>query len=83
MATTKFDHEKFSGTNDFSLLRIKMKALLVYNGLFDAINEEAGDAEKEKKKSEETEAKAHGAILLCLGDEVLQHVTEEGTTLAV
>ena len=37
MGTTKFDVEKFIGRNDFGLWRLKMKALLVQQGLQDAL----------------------------------------------
>ncbi|RDX78388.1 hypothetical protein CR513_41337, partial [Mucuna pruriens] len=41
MGTTKFDVEKFVDKNDFSLRRIEMKALLVHQGLGDALVEAA------------------------------------------
>ena len=37
MATTRYDTEKFSGKNDFGLWRIKMRAILIQQGLGDAI----------------------------------------------
>jgi len=37
MGKTKFDIDKFTGDNDFSLWRIKMKALLVHQGLEEAL----------------------------------------------
>ncbi|KAL9422742.1 hypothetical protein AB3S75_034927 [Citrus x aurantiifolia] len=33
MATQKLDVEKFTGENDFHLWRLKMRALLVYQGI--------------------------------------------------
>ena len=41
MATTNFEVDKFTGENDFTLWRIKMRALLVQQGLSVAIDEEA------------------------------------------
>ncbi|RVW58895.1 Retrovirus-related Pol polyprotein from transposon TNT 1-94 [Vitis vinifera] len=37
MGTAKFDVEKFTGKNDFGLWRLKMRALLVQQGLQDAL----------------------------------------------
>ena len=37
MSSTKFDIEKFTGNIDFGLWRIKMKALLVDQGVQDAL----------------------------------------------
>lgn len=37
MTTMKLDVEKFTGKNDFKLWKIKMKALLVHNGLANAL----------------------------------------------
>ena len=37
MATPKIDLEKFNGKNDFNMWKVKMKALLVTQGLGDAI----------------------------------------------
>ncbi|KAL5831682.1 hypothetical protein ACOSQ4_017036 [Xanthoceras sorbifolium] len=64
MATAKFDVEKFNGKNDFNLWRVKMRALLSMSD----------------KDNDEILEKAHSAILLSLGDEVLQEVSEEVTT---
>ena len=38
MASGKLDVDKFTGSNDFNLWRLKMKALLVHQGLSDAIS---------------------------------------------
>ena len=37
MSSTKFNIEKFIEKSDFDLWRIKMKALLVYQGVQDAL----------------------------------------------
>ena len=37
MSSTKFDIKKFTGKSDFGLWRIKMKALLVHQGVQDAL----------------------------------------------
>ncbi|KAL8512133.1 hypothetical protein ACS0TY_018548 [Phlomoides rotata] len=72
MVSTRFDIEKFSGKTDFGIWRIKMKALLVHQGLADALKddsstrgEESSSAATERVKMME---KAHNAIILCLRD---------------
>ena len=69
MGSTKFDIEKFSGSNDFGLWRIKMQAVLIHQGLGDALKGEsslpATMSEKEKKDLIE---KAKRRIILCLGE---------------
>ncbi|KAH9681535.1 putative disease resistance RPP13-like protein 1 [Citrus sinensis] len=47
MATSKFQVEKFTGENEFHLWRLKMRALLVHQGL----EETLGDPRSEKKPS--------------------------------
>ena len=37
MGTTKFEVEKFTGSNDFDLWRLKMRAMLVHQGLDNAL----------------------------------------------
>ncbi|RVW63580.1 Retrovirus-related Pol polyprotein from transposon TNT 1-94 [Vitis vinifera] len=63
------------GENNFSLWRIKMKALLVHQGLAAAISREELAAMIDTSKAASIQEKAHSAILLCLSDEVLR---EEG-----
>uniref|UniRef100_A0A803PS03 Retrovirus-related Pol polyprotein from transposon TNT 1-94 n=1 Tax=Cannabis sativa TaxID=3483 RepID=A0A803PS03_CANSA len=82
MATARFKIDKFTGMNDFGLWRIKMKALLVQQGIVNAVLELASkEGEDVKKVSQEIEMKAHSAILLSLGDEVLREVAEEESAL--
>lgn len=40
MSSAKFEVEKFSGKNDFSLWRMKMRAVLVQQGLVEALDGE-------------------------------------------
>ena len=40
MSSTKFNIEKFTRKSDFGLWRIKMNALLVYQGVQDALSGE-------------------------------------------
>lgn len=51
MTMGKFDLEKFTSANDFSLRRIKMKSLLVHHGLADAIDVEHVAEKTDKKKA--------------------------------
>ncbi|KAK1423937.1 hypothetical protein QVD17_19248 [Tagetes erecta] len=88
MASVKFDLEKFDGRNDFSLWRMKMKALLVHQGLVKALEgvdpvvpEKATEKEKHdvEEKWKNLKEKAHSAIILSLGDKVLREVSKETT----
>ncbi|KAK9054827.1 hypothetical protein SSX86_025906 [Deinandra increscens subsp. villosa] len=84
MSTTKFNLEKFDGKNDFSLWRLKMRALLVHSGIVDALKGIAGlPAELSDKDKQDMMDKAHSAIVLCLGDRVLREVSKEKTAAAI
>ncbi|KAL8526509.1 hypothetical protein ACS0TY_015637 [Phlomoides rotata] len=69
MVTNRFDIEKFSEKIDFGLWRIKMKTLLVHQGLTNALNSDSGKlstADVEKLSSDAAERdkmmeKAHSA----------------------
>nr|KYP33977.1 Retrovirus-related Pol polyprotein from transposon TNT 1-94 [Cajanus cajan] len=82
MAMAKMEIEKFSGLGDFSLWRVKMNALLVHQGLDAALSDEAIMKVEERKRTEVLK-KAHSAILLSLGDEVLREVAEEKTAMEI
>ncbi|KAM6547936.1 hypothetical protein CsatB_019612 [Cannabis sativa] len=41
MAAAKYDVKKFTSTNDFELWRMKMKALLVHQGMYEALLRES------------------------------------------
>ena len=84
MGSTKYDIEKFSGKNDFGLWRIKIRAILVQQGLVDALRGESGLSVNlsPKEKTEITE-KAHSAIILCLGDRALREVASEKTAATI
>ena len=84
MATARFEVDKFTGENDFSLWKIKMKALF-QQGLSSAIDEEAMAKLKETdtEKARDIEAKAHSAILLSLADKVLREVSGETQDLPI
>lgn len=42
MGSAKYDIERFSDNNDFGLWRVKMRAMLVQQGLVDALKGEKG-----------------------------------------
>ncbi|GJT91124.1 retrovirus-related pol polyprotein from transposon TNT 1-94 [Tanacetum coccineum] len=81
MTGAKFDIEKFDGTGDFGLWRIKMRALLIQHGCEAALEVLPADMEAEAKA--ELNKKAHSAVILCLGNKVLREVTGETTAAGV
>ncbi|KAH9679839.1 hypothetical protein KPL71_026297 [Citrus sinensis] len=89
MGTTRFDREKFNGENDFYLWSLKMRAILIQQGLDSALDDE--EEQKSKKEREEGSSssggdlrainnKAHSTIILHLSDEVLREVAKEKST---
>ncbi|KAH9657209.1 hypothetical protein KPL70_022963 [Citrus sinensis] len=82
MTGSKLEVEKFIGENDFHLWRLKMKALLVHQGLDEALAE-ITSPKKLRKISEDDLPdvldRAHNAIFLSLGDGVLREVGGETT----
>ena len=84
MGSTKYDIEKFSGKNDFGLWRIKIRAILVQQGLVGALRgESALSADLSPKQKTKIMEKAHSAIILCLGDRALREVAREKTAAAI
>ena len=89
MSISRFEAEKFSGKNDFGLWRLKMRAMLVQQGLAEALKGEdktkvAEELDpKEKAKRDEIFERAHSAIILNLGDKVLREVARETTAAGI
>lgn len=85
MATSKIDLEKFNGKNDFNMWKIKIAALLITQGLRDAIEPESkveGNEASSSKTSEELaeiNKKAISTIIFSLGDSVIREVAKEKT----
>nr|GEY41423.1 retrovirus-related Pol polyprotein from transposon TNT 1-94 [Tanacetum cinerariifolium] len=79
--SAKFDIEKFDGTGDFGLWRVKMRALLIQHGCETALEVLPDDMEAQAKA--ELNKKAHSAVILCLGNKVSREVTEETTAAGV
>ncbi|KAH9684673.1 DNA (cytosine-5)-methyltransferase 1B [Citrus sinensis] len=88
MASTRVDLEKFNGDNDFYLWSLKMRAILIQQGLDSALDDEE-DLMAKKEKVEGSSSfgadqriinnKAHSTIILHLSDEVLREVSKERT----
>ncbi|GKD46374.1 hypothetical protein Tco_1271019 [Tanacetum coccineum] len=77
---SKFDVEKFDGSNDFGLWRVKMRCLLIQHGwetALDSFSETMADAEKTATLKTDVYKKAHSALLLCLDNKVLREVNKE------
>ncbi|KAJ9547247.1 hypothetical protein OSB04_019790 [Centaurea solstitialis] len=68
--------DKFTGKNDFSLWRIKMRALLKQHGIWTPLSGERPDEMTESEFAKQDE-KAHSTILLSLADEVIYEVADE------
>ncbi|GJS42266.1 retrovirus-related pol polyprotein from transposon TNT 1-94 [Tanacetum coccineum] len=81
MKGAKFDIEKFDGTSDFGLWRIKMHALVIQHECEAALEVLPADMEAQAKA--ELNKKAHSAVILCLGNKVLREVTGETTTAGI
>ncbi|KAH9722896.1 Integrase catalytic domain-containing protein [Citrus sinensis] len=85
MANPKIDLEKFNGKNDFNMWKVKMEALLVTQGLGDAIQPVTKREGKEYSTSKtpeqvaEIDRKARGTIILSLADSVIREVAKEPT----
>ncbi|KAH9764272.1 hypothetical protein KPL70_001465 [Citrus sinensis] len=86
MASTRVDLEKFNRDNDFYLWSLKMRAILIQQGLDSALDDgEDSMAKKEKGEGSSSFSadqriinnKAHSTIILHLSDEVLREVLKE------
>ncbi|KAK2458211.1 alpha carbonic anhydrase [Trifolium repens] len=74
---SKFDIEKFTGSNDFGLWKVKMKAVLVHNNCAEALKGAAMPASLSDAEKAVLNEKAVSCITLCLGDKVLREVARE------
>nr|GEW04787.1 retrotransposon protein, putative, Ty1-copia subclass [Tanacetum cinerariifolium] len=81
MTGAKFDIEKFDETGDFGIWRIKMRALLIQHRCEAALEVLPEDMEPQVKT--ELNKKAHSAVILCLGNNVLREVTGKTTVARV
>ena len=78
MSNARFEVEKFTGKSNFSLWKLKVKDLLVQQGLQKALD---GVTKKLTTMTtsdwEDLDARALSTIWLCLADEVLFNIVEE------
>ncbi|TXG63651.1 hypothetical protein EZV62_010645 [Acer yangbiense] len=79
----KFEIENFTGENDFGLWKMKMKAVLVKEGLDIAL-----DGEEKLPTDMDTDEKnllkkAYNSLIMCLEKRVLREVSKETTTAEV
>jgi hypothetical protein len=81
MQSSKFEVEKFSGKSNFELCKIKMRYLLVQQGIQKAL---AGKSKKPtamtNEEWEDLDSKSLSTIRLCLADDVLFNIVGEDTT---
>lgn len=81
MTGTKFDIEKFNRSVNFGLWKVKMRAILVQNGLSKALlGKEKKPATMTEDQFDEIDEKALSTVQLCLSNEVLREVVKETTT---
>ncbi|GJU97609.1 zinc finger, CCHC-type containing protein [Tanacetum coccineum] len=82
----KVDVEKFNGSNDFRLWRVKMRCLLIQHGweaALDPFPETMAEAKKTAALKTGVYKKAHIALLLCLDNKVLREVNKESSAAGV
>ncbi|GJY59855.1 retrovirus-related pol polyprotein from transposon TNT 1-94 [Tanacetum coccineum] len=83
---TKFDVEKFDGSNDFGLWRVKMWCLLIQHVLEATLDPFPGtmtDADKTAALNTDVYKKAYSALLLCLDNKVLREFNKEDSVVRV
>ncbi|KAL5763988.1 hypothetical protein ACOSP7_016342 [Xanthoceras sorbifolium] len=80
MTTTKFDIEKFDCNMSFTMWQVKMRAILIHNGLHQALlGKDKLPSTMDEAKKQEMDDKALASIQLCLSNEVLREVMQEKT----
>ena len=79
---SKFDIEKFTGTNDFGLWKVKMRVVLVHNKCVEALKGARMPESLSDEENASLNERAVNVITLCLGDNVLREVAKE-TNIAV
>lgn len=83
----RLEAEKFTGKNDYGLWKMKIRAILVHQGLAavlapvdaDGKGKVAALDEKAQSKLDEMRLMAHSAVILCLADKVLREAHTETT----
>lgn len=84
MTSMKYEIEKFTDVNDFSLWCLKTQVLLVQKDLLEALKgSKKMDVALTEIENTTMMEKTHSAIILSLGDKVLRKVLKEKTTTGV
>eukprot|EP00253_Pinus_taeda_P017110 PITA_17110 len=84
MSNAKVKVEKFIGKSNFSLWKLKVRDLLMQQGLHKALDGATKrPATMTDSNWEDLDARALSTIRLCLADEVLFNIVEESTTSVV
>lgn len=76
MASTKVEFNKFNGNTDFNLWEIKMCALLVQQGLVEALEGNDSFIGLTEAKKMTLMSKAHRALVLSLGDKARREISK-------
>ncbi|KAK2409141.1 alpha carbonic anhydrase [Trifolium repens] len=74
---SKYDIEKFTGSNDFGLWKVKMRAVLVHNKCVEALKGAQMPASLSDAEKADLNERAVSCITLCLRDKVLREVARE------
>lgn len=84
MGLTKVKIERFDGKGDFSLWRIRMRAILVQMKIAKALEVEKGFPET-MSATEKNEAfeMAYSTLILHLGDKVMREVSKEKPVVGI
>lgn len=80
MGTQKLDVEKFTGENDFHLWSLKMRALLVHQGIEEVLEDSQSSKKPRKIKDEDLQDamdKAHRTLIMSRGDGVSREVGDQ------
>ncbi|KAH9679844.1 hypothetical protein KPL71_026299 [Citrus sinensis] len=86
MSLPKHEIEKFTIGGDFSLWKLKMRALLVHQGLESTLEKddpEAPSTSVSDEKRKQIQNKAHSTLILSLSDSILREISEEKTALGI
>jgi hypothetical protein len=84
MSNTKYEVEKFTGKNNFSLWQRRMKDIMIQQGVSKALDGKTKKPEEMKDSDwDDLDAKAASSIRLNLGDEVIHNVLDSETAEAI
>lgn len=78
MSLPKLEIEKFTIGGDFSLWKMKMKALLVHQGLESDLKEEdpeTAESSRSDEKMKHMHNRAHSTLILSLSDSILRKIS--------